>query len=373
MNILNLNPFFYPYQGGTEKVIYHVGKRLSKKHKISVLTAKLENAQQDETIEGIDVIRHQARIYYKAPYPLPPPVPILKEVDKKLNELLDDFDIVHAHNRFVYNMLNAKVVKKHKKKLCLTIHNSRPQNIDIITDMFGSMHDDLLGKRFMKMCDGITPVSKATMDATLPSKYTGIKRVIHNGVDKDLFSPGNSDLWKEKLDIKGDMVLTNVRLVQQKGVKYLLDAMKNIDADLVVFGRGPLLKKLQKRAGPKTHFVTERITDQELVDLYRSCDCFVLPSLYEPCSVALIEAMGCGLPLVATSAGGNKEIVKHKENGFIVPTRDAKSLHNSIDKILKNKELAAKFRKQSRKRVLDHFNWDRAAKEFEDFYRDLLA
>lgn len=373
MNILNLNPFFYPYMGGTEKVIHQVGKRLSKKHRVTVLTAQLENAMENETIDGIEVIRLPAKIFYKAPHPLPPPVPILKDVNKMLEKLLPEYDIVHVHNRFVYNMTHAHIVKKHGKKLCLTLHNSRPHNIDPITDLVGSLHDDTIGKQFMNMCDGIVAVSKATMEETVPSGYKGIKRAIHNGVDPDLFCPGGSEAWKEKLGIQGRVVLTNVRLVQQKGVEYLLDAMNGIDADLVVFGRGPLLEKLKKMAGPRTHFVTERISDSELVELYRSADCFVLPSLYEPGAVALMEAMGCGLPIVATDVGGDRELIEHNGNGFIVPARNAKAIHDSVHKILNDSVIAKKFSIESRKRVIDHFNWGRAAEEYELFYIDVMA
>jgi len=71
MDILMLNPFFYPYAGGTEKHILEVGKRLAKKHNISVLTARLENTQKKEYVDGIEVIRTDAKILYKLPHPLP--------------------------------------------------------------------------------------------------------------------------------------------------------------------------------------------------------------------------------------------------------------------------------------------------------------
>ncbi|MBS3067484.1 glycosyltransferase family 4 protein [Candidatus Micrarchaeota archaeon] len=375
MRILLMNPFFHPYYGGTEKHLLEVGKRLAKKHEISILTARLDGTEEKEEVYGINIIREPAKVYYSAPHPLPPPVPIFKNHKKYLAEAITSVDLVHTHNRFTYMPSDAHLIKKHGKKLCLTLHNARPQNIDAITDIFGGLFDDIISKKFMYQCDGIAAVSNATLNSTLPSDYKGIKKVIYNGVDEKLFRPMKNNDWKDKLGIKEKMILTNVRLLPQKGLYYLISAMKKIhNAELVIFGRGQMKRELEihaKKINVKVHFVTERITDAQLVKLYGSADCFTLPSLYEPCSVALIEAMACAKPIVATDAGGNKELIENWKGGIIVPTRDSDSLANAINKILNNKKLATKFSQFNRKRVLKGFTWDIVAKNVELFYKSL--
>ncbi len=375
MRILFMNPFFHPYYGGTEKHVLEVGRRLAKKHEVSVLTARLEGTHELEEYAGMKIVREPTDVYYSAPHPIPPPVPVFKKHNQYLNEALKHCDLVHMHNRFVYSINDdAAKIKKHHKKLCLTLHNAKPQNIDPITDFFGSLFDDMVTKKLMTRCDGIIGVSRATLKTTLPEGYDGKTAAIHNGVDEKLFRPVKSREWKERLGIRDSMVLTNVRLLQQKGVYYLISAMKHVNAELVVFGRGPLKRQLEIHAraiGAKVHFVTERITDEELVSLYAASDCFALPSLYEPCSVALIEAMACGKAVIATDAGGNKELIKHQKGGLIVPARDADALAKGINAVLHNKKLATKFGHFNRKRVLEHFNWDRVARDVERFYKSL--
>lgn len=375
MKILFLNPFFHPYYGGTEKHLLEVGKRLAKRHDVSILTARLDGTEEHEELFGINIIREPAKVYYTAPHPLPPPVPIFKNHKKYLIEAIKHCDIVHAHNRFTYMPGDAHLIKKNGKKLCLTLHNARPQNIDIITDVFGGLFDDLISKRFMHQCDGIAAVSNATLASTVPSDYKGKSRVIYNGVDQNLFRPMKNNEWKEKLGIKDKMILTNVRLLPQKGLYYLISAMRKVHgAELVIFGRGQMKRELEihaKTISARVRFVTERITDDQLVKLYAAADCFALPSLYEPCSVALIEAMSCGKPIVATDAGGNKELIENWKGGIIVPTRDSDSLANGIGKILTNKKLATRFSQFNRKRVLRNFTWDIVAKNVESFYKSL--
>lgn len=122
-----------------------------------------------------------------------------------------------------------------------------------------------------------------------------------------------SDGWLEIFRRNGmerRIVLTNARLIPQKGLKCLIEAMRGMDADLVIFGRGPLkwqsLRPKRDRAPRETLFLASVSGEPNLTSTLHSADLFVLPSLYEPCSVALLEAMGCGKPITATDVGSNR-------------------------------------------------------------------
>ncbi len=374
MHILFLNPFFHPYQGGTEKHIVEVGKRLAKKHAITVLTGKIDGTVEEEEFQGMHVVREPLTVYHNTPPPFPPPVPILTEHARYLKTHIADYEIVHSHNRFVYGLSDAALVKKHGKKLALTLHNARPRNIDYVTDTFGGMYDDVIAKRFMNKCDGIAAVSKDTLASTMPAGYPGVTRVVYNGVDHETYAPGKNTEWKEKLGVEKQMILTNARLLPQKGIAYLIDAMKGLDTTLIVFGRGPLKEELAKRArqkGVDLRFITERITDEELASLYNNADCFVLPSLYEPLGIAILEAMACGLPVVTTRAGGNAELVDTGKGGFVVPTRNAFALKEAIERIFADDKKARAFGAHNRKQVLEKYTWEHVTRNVERFYESL--
>ena len=381
MEILMLNPFFHPYIGGTEKHIYYLGSKLSKKHNIRILTAHLTRTKENEEIEGMEIIRTPAKIFYNAPHPFPPPVPILHNFKKHFVEVLGSGknEIVHIHNRFIYRSSIGKIAKEHGSKLLLTIHNSRPKGIDLITDLGGGLFDDLIAHKLMRQCHGITAVSKAAYLDTVPKDFKGIGEAIHNGVDEKIFRPQlrktKENVWKERFrknNLSEFIVLTNARLLEQKGIKYLIQSMKNISkASLVVFGRGPLQKELENEAR-KNHisflFITEKISEKELVELYQAADVFVLPSLYEPCGIALLEAMACGLPCIGSNAGGIPELISANKNGQIVSARSADSIEQAILRFMEDDKFRKKCAINARKKVENELTWDKIAKKIEKFY-----
>lgn len=377
MKILFLNHFFYPYFAGTERHMLEVGKRLGKRHNVTVLTSQLKGTLPEERIQGMRIIRLPTTVLDWAPHPIPPPVPIIKNLPEAVKRCAADADVVHIHNRFIFGPKYGKIVKQLGKKLCLTIHNARPEGIDFLSDSFGQFYDDFFGKRLMGMCDGIIGVSKNALDRTIPRDYKGRTTVIYNGVDSKKFAPKKSSTWKEKIGGDKKIIMTNARLVPQKGVKYLVDAMqdaklKTQNSRLVVFGRGVLKPDLEKRAkeiGADVLFISERISDESLVDLYAAADVFVLPSLFEPCPLVLLEAMACGKPIVATNVGGNPELIEDKKCGLLVPPANSDAIADRLSELLLDEKLAKKLGANARKLAVKKFTWDKTAKEVEKFYK----
>lgn len=377
MRILFLNQFFFPYFAGTEKHMYEVGKRLAKEHEVMVLTARLKGTPAEEMISGMHIVRTPATVCDWAPHPIPPPVPIMPRLADDVKKYAAKADLVHIHNRFIFGPKYGSIIKKLGKKLCITLHNARPQGIDFFSDLCGQFYDDLFGKRLMRKCDGIIGVSRNTLETTLPEDYQGKTTVIYNGVDGKLFRPKRSSKWKERIGSDKQIVLTNARLVPQKGVKYLVKAMAGVkDAMLVVLGRGILkneLEEMARKRGVDTLFITEYITEASLVDLYAAADVFVLPSLFEPMPLVLLEAMACGKPIVATAVGGIPELIEDGKNGLLVPPADPAALRKNISVLLSDKYERRRMGKENRKKVVQRFTWDRTAKEVNAFYRALMC
>lgn len=379
MKILFLNHFFYPYFAGTEKYMLELGKRLAKKHDVTVLTSQLKGTLSRESINGISVVRLPTTILEWAPHPFPPPIPLISGLPENVEKFAADADLVHIHNRFIFGPRYGKIVKSAGKKLCLTIHNARPIGIDPISDIFGQIYDDYFGKRLMQMCNGIIGVSKDALDTTIPKDYKekgGNTAVIYNGVDSKKFSPKKkSNEWKEKISNDKKIIMTNARLVPQKGVKYLIEAMPRIkNARLVVFGRGVLREELEKRAnevGADVLFINEGISDESLVELYATADVFVLPSLFEPCPLVLLEAMACGKPIVATKIGGNPELIENKKSGLLVSAGNSNEIASAVNELLANEKFAKRLGANARTLAVKRFTWEKTAREVERFYKTL--
>jgi len=383
VRLLMLNPFYYPYSGGTEKHLFEACRRLAKKHDVTVLTSMLPHTKREEEIEGVRILRTPAAVLTWLPHPLPPPVPLYPLPWPDFVREVNDADVVHIHNRFVYSLFELFAIKKIlKKKLALTLHNAKPQGIDLPTDFVGGLYEDVYGRKIMANCDAIAGVSKNTLDITVPPDLLMPKQVVYNGVDVDWFNPKNSGgtVLRDLVGVEGKkIVLTVCRLVEQKGLDYLLESIPLVDkqmngkAHFVLVGRGPLLSHLQKKARSlgvegKISFLAERFSEKDLAALYAACDCFVLPSLWEPFGIVVVEAMATGKPVVGTDIGGIPEIIAHGKNGFLVQPRDARALAERIAFVLENPKAAKKMGAEGRKIAVKNFTWDETAKSYEQFY-----
>jgi len=120
-------------------------------------------------------------------------------------------------------------------------------------------------------------------------------------------------------------------------------------------------------------FVSD-ISDDEFARLYATAELAVVPSLYEGFSLPAVEAMACGVPLVATTGGALPEVVgTHDETGLLVPPGDPGALAGMLLRAFGDAELRARIGEAGRTRVLDKFTWRATALGTVENYRALLA
>lgn len=386
LKVCMLDPLFFPYFGGTEKVVLEVGSRLVSNHgyQVQVLTSMIPQARgvKRETVQGVEVIRSPSLYLEHLPGFLPPPYTLIPRLNADLKRECRGAEICHVHNRFWYSPRTYFTVKRSlRSHLMLTIHNARPRNISKSVDYWGGVFDQVMGRMVFKSCDRINCVSKAAMESTIPPEHRHKCTVVYNGVDTKRFRPGlDTSEVREKLRIgPGPVVLSNGRLIEQKGFPVLLKAMSMVrkevkDAQLVVIGKGPLKSMLMREAAElgmrdEVHFVTG-IPEEEIPKYYCLANVFALASLYEPSAVVLYEALGSGKAIVATSVGGNPEIVS-EDCGFIVPPRDPHRLAEKLLLVLKDQQLRGRLEEASRERALSHFDWDVITKEWVRSYEAL--
>jgi glycosyltransferase involved in cell wall biosynthesis len=167
--------------------------------------------------------------------------------------------------------------------------------------------------------------------------------------------------------------------VPMKGLVPLLEAVAKLrvereDAHLVVIG-----KKKEKSRIPAVldrlgleHVVefVSGVPQARIVELYASSEVAVVPSLYEGFSLPAIEAMSCGVPLVATTGGALPEVVG--DAALTVPPNDPSALAQAIGQMLGDAELRARIGQAGRERVLDRFTWRRSAEGMIENWYALL-
>lgn len=203
-------------------------------------------------------------------------------------------------------------------------------------------------------------------------------RVIYNGVTHGPpVSEAEAERCRSELGIQtGDSVLGTVgSLYPVKGHTFLLDAMPAVlqrfpNTVLIIAGRGELevtLKNQAKRLGieEKVRFLGMR---QDIPKLLALMDVFVLPSLSEGLSMALLEAMAAGKPIVATRVGGNPELIEEGKTGMLVPAEDAAELAAALIEMLREPTTLHLFGKTGAIRVQRNFSTDRMSNQYADLY-----
>ena len=133
---------------------------------------------------------------------------------------------------------------------------------------------------------------------------------------------------------------------------------KGIDAYFVCVGKGKLkgsLEKMAQRLG-LSHRVKFTGFRYDMLEILKSCDLFVLPSLWEGQGVVLMEAMAMKKPLVASKVGGVVDVVEDGKTGILVPPRDPDSLAKAIETLLNDPKLMKSMGEAGYRRVKKHFN-----------------
>jgi sugar transferase (PEP-CTERM/EpsH1 system associated) len=215
-------------------------------------------------------------------------------------------------------------------------------------------------------------------DVRVPARKV---RTIYNGVDTCSFSPGDREAARRGLGVPDGwkVVGTVGRLDPVKDHEGLIQAFARVPQDgpvlLVLVGDGPLRARLATAVARLDLQDRIRILGDrdDIPLLLRSFDVFVLPSVGEGVSNALLEAMATGLPVVATQVGGNQELVQEGVTGRLVEARCPEALADVITAYVKNTELARRHGAAGRVRVEREFSLTRMLAAYEELYREHLS
>jgi glycosyltransferase involved in cell wall biosynthesis len=315
---------------------------------------------------------------------IPYPIPNVTSY-KTFLECIRSSDLIHAHGHpYLSSFMAAKIAKKYSKPLVLTQHNTFIEYEDSFWDHVEWLNDLAIGKQVLKQADKIIVVSNATMKYVLslgadPQKIS----VLHNGVDTDRFKPltGVKDEIRKKLGIPKNavVVITVRRLVYKNGVDTLIDSAeiaikKNPRLVFLVIGKGPDFDEVKAKIaqlGIGNNFrLTGFVSDGDLPFYYNAADFFVLPSKSgEGLPLVALEAMACGLPVVATNVGGISEIIT-KDYGKVVPPDAPDALAEAVLEF-SHRELSA-LKNELRTMIEQRYSWDKNVERLIEIYEELI-
>jgi glycosyltransferase involved in cell wall biosynthesis len=164
-----------------------------------------------------------------------------------------------------------------------------------------------------------------------------------------------------------------------KGHRELFTALAGLTdrypLEALIIGGGRREAELRQLAaklglGPRVHFLGQR---RDIPDLLAALDILVLPSYSEGVSLALLEAMAAGLPVIATAVGSLPEVVTDGVNGLLIPPRDPEALARALDRLLADPDFARRLGEQARAEVAAHYSLERLGREINQIYGELIA
>jgi glycosyltransferase involved in cell wall biosynthesis len=201
--------------------------------------------------------------------------------------------------------------------------------------------------------------------------------VVPVGVDHTVFKPYDGVAKK-----KGRLMVTSSSDVPMKGLVPLLEAIAKLrverEIDLVVIGqpkaKGRVASTLERLGLNDIVTTISGVSDEELARLYGEAEVAIVPSLYEGFSLPAIEAMSCGVPVVATTGGALPEVVGVSgETGLLVEPNNPDALVGAIRKLLDDPALASRLGANGRERVIERFTWQVTARGTAACYDAILS
>jgi glycosyltransferase involved in cell wall biosynthesis len=232
----------------------------------------------------------------------------------------------------------------------------------------------------------ITP-EKIIRNADAAIALTGdMKRAMQDICQRDIAVVPNGISIVDQLDTNdatahGKHILYVGRLEPVKGVRYLISAMKRVhdtipDARLIIIGEGTeraMLEALSARLGLQTcvQFGGE-VPHEKVLSFMQQADVFVLPSLSEGFPMVIVEALACGLPVVASRVGGVPEIITNETNGYLVEAKDEGALADRIQVLLQDDLLRKKI-SDANKELVKKYSWENVIIKLEKIYESSVA
>lgn len=376
MRILQLYKDYAPVVGGVENHIRVLAEGLhARGHQVQVLVTSPTRKTQQETIGNVAVYKAARWLAISS-------APVSGPFYPALRRLARASDITHAHAPYPPGELGQMWLGG-SPRFVITYHS------DIVRQrILGFFYRPLL-RRVLQQADGIIVSNPVYIhDSPFLAEQRAKCRVIPFGIELDRFAatPTVAQRAAELRAHYGDrpLILFAGQFRHYKGVDVLIAAMQDarlqeIDAQLLIVGRGPLGATWQAQAeaaglGDRIAFLGS-VDDAELVALYHAAQVFVLPSTNraETLGIVQIEAMACGTPLVCTELGtGTTFVNRHGETGLVVPPHDMRALAAAIHQILSDPQMAQRMGAAGRRRAQEVFAAPAMIEQTIAYYQQLL-
>ena len=377
MKIFYASETFLPHISGVTISINKLANYFSqnKKNKVYVITASPNGEFQiDSDSYNYTIVRIKSHVN-----------PIRKELKASylaslhIKKILDDFkpDVIHIQDPSFISQSLAFEAKKRKIPVIATQHCSLEFPLSylklprFLRRTTSETMAKILAAFFNGYCQILITPSEFIKKETIKWGINIPIEVVSNGINIETFSTSRiSEEFLKKYQIENfiskPIIFYSGRIDKNKNLETLIKAiplvLKKVDVHFLFLGGGDLKKELVSQLANKNCFFKKNVCflgpiqpeNIDLASFYRLATVFVMPSPIEAQSLGTIEAMASGLPIVAAKGGALPELVKDRENGFLVETLKPGDYAEAIIEIIKNKNLRKKLGKKSLELIALH-------------------
>lgn len=384
MNILLAGQAYFREDNGQAVFTVRIARELARwGHRVMVLAPSENGRTGSEEQRGVELWRVRT-------------IPLLHNVNVSLfsgravHEAVTGFspDIVHLQDHYFICRTVWRVTRKLGIPTVGTNH-FLPENLTAnlpLPRLLKRPLNRLLWSHMLSLYNALAAVSTPTETAAAILYSQEIRprvTAISCGVDTDRFHPFEEKKRRQqrkRLDFKGKapVFLYVGRLDHEKGLDTVIKALALInrpDCYLVLAGRGSFYKQLKRLC--RWLYLQDRvrfpgfIPEEDLPRLFNAADCFIMAGYAELQSIATLEAMACGLPVIAANARALPELVGHGENGLLFQPRDIDSLADAMNEYLRSADRWHAWSTENRKKAERH-GLENTVRQYLDWYKNVI-
>jgi len=364
-HIIQISSYYPPHLGGQENAVHDLAQQLANAgHRVQVITSSKGSRLQGNMLEGnVLVQRLRGFVFGHAPIMLGLPKALLRKTRPN--------SIVHLHIGQAFTPEIVWLISKlggfkYIAQLHIDFEPSGPAGI--LLPLYKRF---VLGPALRSAAAVIVLNQKTLRTVRDTYKYKGEILIMNNGIDDSYFM-----LKRPAITAKPPKVLRLLfvgRLSKQKNISALLGAIQATKrkVHLDIIGEGDeleLVKKTIKAYGLKNVVLRGRLTRQEVMDFYESCDALIMPSLYEAQPLVLLEAMAAGIPIIGTNVIGVED---HIKNIGIIVDPTIQGLTEGIEQYyIQYSELPERIQRGNEK--MNELRWSHTLKKYEALYEEVL-
>lgn len=388
MRILIASDTYYPDVNGASYFAQRLAAGLAKRdHQIFVMAPARIPKDSFSTRDSIIICGiGSIRIPIYPDFRVSPLFLIRRAIEKHMKEIQPD--IIHIQNHFVIGREVALAAQKFNIPIIGTNH-FMPENLVHylhLPDFAEKKVNEFSWHEFSRVYKRLDAVTTVTKTAARLIEKLGLEKdviPISCGIDLEKFNPRNNGTYlKNRYGIpeSRSVILYVGRLDREKRIDLIMRALpqivENVDAHLALAGTGKLRPEFEHIA--EETGIRDRVTftgfvpDQDLSNLYRMADLFVIAGIAELQSIVTMEAMASGLPVIAVNAVALPELVHDGENGYLFPDGDSQTLAERAIMILSNPTLRAKMGQKSLDIIQAH-DIQVTLEKYESLYRQIIA